>query len=105
MKQKLIVIISIFLIIIFGITYYIYNQNLINEKAFKNNKELESYTKNEITGTELVTLINKAIDINETKAVKKDNNLKYIEDSTNSIKMDIKFLEKDDIVQMESIYN
>lgn len=86
MKQKLIVIISIFLIIIFGITYYIYNQNLINEKAFKNNKELESYTKNEITGTELVTLINKAIDINETKAVKKDNNLKYIEDSTNSIK-------------------
>ena len=79
MKQKLIVIISIFLIIIFGITYYIYNQNLINEKAFKNNKELESYTKNEITGTELVTLINKAIDI--------------------------KFLEKDDIVQMESIYN
>ena len=105
MKQKLIVIISIFLIIIFGITYYIYNQNLINEKAFKNNKELESYTKNEITGTELVTLINKAIDINETKAVKKDNNLKYIEDSTNSIKMDIKFLEKDDIVQMESIYD
>ena len=65
MKQKLIVIISIFLIIIFGITYYIYNQNLINEKAFKNNKELESYTKNEITGTELVTLINKAIDIND----------------------------------------
>lgn len=38
MKQKLIVIISIFLIIIFGITYYIYNQNLINEKAFKNIK-------------------------------------------------------------------
>ena len=72
MKQKLIVIISIFLIIIFGITYYIYNQNLINEKAFKNNKELESYTKNEITGTELVTLINKAINSNQQNEIEKD---------------------------------
>ncbi len=105
MKQKLIIIVLIFLFIILLLTYTIYHQQMINQEASKNNKEIEKYTKNEITGTDLITVINKAIDKNEYNGVSKDNSSKYISNDTNSIKVEVKFLEKEENVSMESIYN
>ena len=83
----------------------IYHHNIINAESNKNNKEFEKYTKNVITGTDLITIINKAIDKNEFNGIPKDENSKYITNDTNSIKIEIKFLEKEDVITMESIYN
>lgn len=105
MKQKLIIIICIFLFITLIFALAIYHHNIINAESNKNNKEFEKYTKNVITGTDLITIINKAIDKNEFNGIPKDENSKYITNDTNSIKMEIKFLEKEDVITMESIYN
>lgn len=105
MKQKIIIIILIFLFIILLLTYTIYHKQMINGEAIKNNKEIEKYTKDVITGTDLITVINKAIDKNEYNGVSKDSNSKYINNDTNSIKVEVKFLEKEENVSMESIYS
>lgn len=105
MKQKLIIIICIFLFITLIFVFGIYHHNIINAELNKNNKEFEKYTKDVITGTDLITVINKAIDKNEFNGIYKDENSKYITNDTNSIKIEIKFLEKEEIITMESIYN
>ncbi len=105
MKQKLFIIICIFLFITLIFILGIYHHNIINAESNKNNKEFEKYTKDIITGTDLITVINKAIDKNEFYGIYKDENLKYITNDTNSIKIEIKFLEKEEVITMESIYN
>lgn len=105
MKQKLIIIICIFLFITLILTLGIYHHNILNAESNKNNKEFEKYTKDVITGTDLITVINKAIDKNEFNGIHKDENSKYITNNTNSVKIEIKFLEKEEVITMESIYN
>ena len=49
-------------------------------------------------------LINKAIDDNTKNEITKNNKGKYIENETNSIRIDIKFTDDDSIHTMEEIY-
>lgn len=82
---------KIFLIILIGIGVistisYIYLTNVANyNNAQKENIKLESYKDQEITGSELVTVINFAIDLNSKNNVEKDNKGKYIDNNENSI--------------------
>ena len=66
--------IAIFLIIIIGIVStvsYLYLNNINKQRiAQKENIKFEIYKEQEVTGAELTTLINKAIDTNEQNEVK-----------------------------------
>ena len=101
--------IAIFLLIIIGIistvSYVYLNHINVYRNVQKENIKFEMYKDKEITGTELTTLINKAIDSNEQNEVQKDNRGKYSDDGTNSINIDIKFIDEDITYNIEKIYN
>ena len=95
MKKNLLVILGIFLIIIAVISYIYYNYEKTARIAKQTNLEYEKYTQQEIIGSSLMTVINKATDQNEKNSVAKDKNKRYIENEENSIKIEIKFKESD----------
>lgn len=105
MKKTIWIILIIVIVILTAITYgyYQYKSQLIAIK--KQNEEYEKYTVNQILGSSLMTLINKTIDYNERNEIKKDDKNSYIENDKNSIKIDIKFLESENIFSMEAIAN
>ena len=74
------------------------------------NKQYEDYLKNEIYGTEVVTLINKAVNSNEENNVTKDEKGLYINNHRTSIIIDLIMItdeEKEETTsyRMEKIYN
>lgn len=103
MKKFFTILIVIILIIIATVTY---NYNSYKTKVLrtqKQNKEYETLAEGEILGTSLITIINKAVDSNEKNNIKKDDKNKYIENDTTSIKIEVKFLEAENIIPMENI--
>ena len=52
-----------------------------------------------------ISIINKTIDNNEKNDIQKDENNIYIEDNEKSVKIYVKFLESDNIFDMEAISN
>lgn len=105
MKKTILLILAILAIIIATISY-LYMTNKANyEMAQKQNVQYESYYQQEIYGPDLATLINKAVDDNNKNDVEKTKKGKYIENTTNSINIDIKFTDDNTIHTMEEIYN
>lgn len=105
MKKTLIYIICIVLIILSVIgTKYI---NFKEQKSLiqKYNLEYEVYLNQDITGRELTTAINRAVNNNEKNSVQKDEKGFYIDDDNNSVKIEIKILDNDTTYQMETLYN
>ena len=75
-------------------------------KYFKEeNIKFEIYKDEEITGAEVTTLINKAINSNQQNEIEKDKKGRYIDNETNSINIDIKFIDDDVTYNIEKIYN
>ena len=72
-------------------------------KNIKENLEYENYTVNNILGSSLITLINKVIDSNNQNDVQKDEKGLYISNDTNSIIIEVKFIERDEVFRMEAI--
>lgn len=105
MKKNLLILIGIFLLIVAILSNIYYNRQKITILANQTNKEYESYTENEIMGSSLMTLMNKAINQNEKQGVLKDKQNRYIENEENSIRIEIKFLESDKTYDMEAIVN
>lgn len=103
MKKIFIVLMIIFILTIIGIGYIIMQNQIINNNANKINNQFR--IDSEIYGADLISLINLAINNNEKFSIKKDSNGIYIEDEKNSIKIDVKFQERDETIKMESIYN
>ena len=68
------------------------------------NRQFESYYNEETYGTNLASIINKAIDSNTKNNIEKDQNGKYIENDINSINIDIKMIDNDKTYNMEKIY-
>ena len=64
----------------------------------------EKYLNEEVYGSELATVINRAIDRNEKNEVEKNNKGIYQNNDTNSINIEIKMLDDDTIYQMETFY-
>lgn len=105
MKKTILLILAILAIIIATISY-LYMTNKANyEMAQKQNVQYESYYQQEIYAPDLATLINKAVDDNNKNDVEKTKKGKYIENTTNSINIDIKFTDDNTIHAMEEIYN
>jgi uncharacterized membrane protein YhiD involved in acid resistance len=101
--------IAIFLLIIIGIVStisYLYLNSINNQRiAQKENIKFEIYKDEEITGAEVTTLINKAINSNQQNEVEKDKKGRYVDNATNSINIDIKFIDDDVTYNIEKIYN
>ena len=103
MKNTIIIILIIIVCIIisFGYIYSSYNSTIQQVNQF--NKEYEYYNQKEVTGAQIATLINKAIDNNTKNKIQKDEKGMYIEDELYSIKIDIKITESNKTFPMETI--
>ena len=107
MKKTFITILVIVGIIValFIIKYIRYQEKVAQIKEY--NVQFEQYLDKELYGTEIATVINKAVDINEQKVVKKNENGKYIQNNTDSVNIEVKIndLEEEKIYNMETLYN
>ena len=104
--KKTMVFFAMLITIMIAIISYIYLRYQTDlQKANRKNRPFESYYEQEILGTDLATVINKAIDDNIKNEVKKDKNNMYIDNENNSINIDIKFIDDDKVHRMEELYN
>ena len=102
--KKLAIIFLIGVILIVGISYMYLNYKANYNEARKTNYQFESYYEKEFYGADVVTLINKAYDNNLTSGVERDKNGIFIENDTNSIKIDVKIIDNDKLYNMETLY-
>lgn len=103
MKKYVILISTIFLAVTILIGYRIYNKKIQVSKSTQNNKAYESFYNKEVLGTDVISIMNKAIDDNEKNLINKNKKGYYIENNVNSIKIDIRFKELDQDITMDRI--
>lgn len=107
--KKNVIIISLILLILIIICFVGLEFNMKTKKFVQvENKKYEQYLNSEIYGTDVVTLINKAISSNESNNVEKDNKDFYINNNKDSIQIDLVMItdeekQKTTIYKMESI--
>lgn len=103
--KKIITFLSIIAIILLllAIKYYNYKDEYSKIKLI--NTQYESYYKKVLYGTDVATIVNRAVNDNESNNVKKDSKGFYIENDTNSIKVEIKIADNDTTYKMETLYN
>lgn len=108
MRNIFIVIVSILIIIItisfIGISF----NSKKRMQQVQSNKEFEKYLNTEFYGADVATLINKAINNNDTYNIEKNNEGNYIEDEENSIIIDLVMITEEEkeetkIYRMEKI--
>ena len=107
MKNKILLILIIFMSIIAVISYIIYNYRINLQEVQRINNEFKSYAEAQMLGTELVSVINRVQDINSKNNIEKDSDGLYIENEDNSIKMYVKLKYEDDysVLEVERILN
>ena len=103
--KKIIIFFAIIVICLSGIAYIYITCKTSENAMIQHNSEYEEYYKKEVNGLEIATIINKAVDSNEKNNIPKNQDGKYIENETNSIKINIKMIDNDNIYAMETIYN
>lgn len=105
MKKTIIFIICVVIIILsaFYMKYLDYREERNSVK--KSNLEYEMYLNKEITGRELTSVINKAVNNNEKNKVAKNENKIYEKNDETSISIDILMSDNETTYKMETIYN
>lgn len=108
MKKNVIIIFSTLLLIISICVLAISIRTKTNKATVKENSEYEKYLTSEIYGTDVITLINKAISSNEKNKITKDEQGFYINNNQNSIKIEIVMItneekEETTVYKMEAI--
>ena len=94
--KKYIITILILIAIVISSVLYAYNTYKKNVQDLKNyNNEFTKYENTEIAGTEIASILNKAVNNNEQNNVHNEN----------SIKIDIYIKDNDTTYSMEKIYN
>ena len=101
MKNKILIILIIFMVILASATYIIYNYRMKLQEAQKINNEYKSYYEAQILSTELVSIMNRTQDVNTKNEVEKDSEGLYIDNEDDSIKMYLKLKYKDDYSTIE----
>lgn len=104
-KKNIILLIVIVIVAIIFIYYQVVSMQNKKKDIIKYNSEFEKYTKTQIYGTDIATIINKATDINERNKISKDENGYYIEDEENSIIIELEMINREEITtyKMEQI--
>lgn len=107
MKNKILLILIIFIAILAIVVYAIYNYRISVQESKKINNEYKSYYNKQILGTELLSIINKTEDTNEKYGIQKNEENLYVENDVNSIKIYINFKYKENYktLEMEKIIN
>lgn len=103
MKKNIIAFVIIALVILVIVSYQVSSIQNAKKEILRFNSEYEKYTKNEIYGTDIATIINKAIDNNERNKVTKDENGFYINDGQNYIGIEVHIITNQTTYQMETI--
>lgn len=103
--KKLAIFFAIVIIIICGIFGLYLNYKAQYNISKKANLEFENYLNEEVNGTDLATVINRAVDNNQKNEVERNNKGIYLNNDKNSISIEIKMIDNDSIYQMETIYN
>lgn len=104
--KKNIILLSIVVIIIVAVVSFNYiNYTKQHNEILKYNLEYENNYQKEIYGIDLTTIINKVINNNEKNNVEIGQDKKYINNETNSINIEIKITDTDEIYSMETLYN
>ena len=88
--KKLLIFFAIVVIIVCVVSYVFLNYKANYNTSKKANLEFENYLNEEIYGTDLSTVINRAIDSNEKNAVEKNNKGIYLNNDKNSISIEVK---------------
>lgn len=105
MRKTLAIILTLFIIIIVVLAV---NLKAVqdDEKALKEfNYEYEQYLEKEVYGTEVTTIINKAIENNKNHNIQKDEKGMYINDESYCIKVELNMITVEKTYQMEQLYN
>lgn len=105
MKKTIICLIIVLLVITIIVATCISENNKQIAKIKENNQKYEIYLDKEVFGTDVTSVINKAIDDNEKRQISKDEKGFYIENDTNSIKVELIMLNetKKETYQMETL--
>ncbi len=103
--KKYIILLIIVIIAVCSISYLYLNYVNGANNVQASNKEYTSLYNESINGATLATNINKIIDKNTKNNVQKDENGYFIDNGTNSIIVQIKFKDSDNIFRIEQIYN
>lgn len=103
MNKKFICILITAILIVLVISVQITQKQKSQRLAARYNAEYEQYLNKEIYGTDVVSIINKAINSNERNNVLKDQNGNYIENDDNSIKVDVYIKINNKTYNMETI--
>lgn len=103
--KKLIIFLVIVLIIVATVGYVYLNYKATYNEAQVKNAQYESYDGKEIFGTDLATLINKAVDDNTKNKIEKEDTGLYEDNGKDSVRIDILFTDDNEVHSMEEIYN
>lgn len=105
MKKILICLIIVLVAITIVVSMWISGNNTKLAKIKENNQKYEIYLDKEVFGTDVTTVINKAIDDNEKREIPKDEKGFFIPNDTNSIKVELVMLngENKETYQMETL--
>lgn len=104
--KKIVLLIAIpIVIILFSICGLLITKNTTNRITKEENSEYEYYLNKIVYGTDVITVIGKAVDENEKNNIQKNEKNHYIENEENSIKIEIKMLSNGKTYPMEEIYN
>ena len=102
--KKIVLFFVVVIVIISTFTYFYLNQVANYNIAKRENSKFRIFENEEISGLDLATIINKALNENVKNEVEKDDDGKYIDNKNNSINIDIEFLDDDVIYNIEKIY-
>lgn len=102
--MKKYVILAIIIVLSISSIAYLYTKykSDILQAESNNKMYIEIYNK-EISGAEFASIINKTLDRNEKNKVQKNENGIYISNDTNSISIEIKFKDSEEIFKVEQI--
>lgn len=103
--KKYVILFIIVIIVVTSIAYLYLNYVSGANNVKASNKEYTNLYNTTITGSTLASNINKIIDKNTKNNVQKDENGYFIDNGTNSIIVQIKFKDSDNIFRIEQIYN
>ena len=104
--KKVILIFGIGIAIISSI-YYLYMTYSAEQRVVRReNRQFEQFMGREnISGNQMATIMNKAMDRNNRNNVEIDRNGMVVENNTNSIRIQIRMTDIDETFNMESFYN
>lgn len=102
--KKYIYLLIIVIIAIASVSYLYINYVNTTKNITNQNKMYENLYNKNINGTTFATSINKILDANNKNNVSKDENGYYLDNGTNSIIVEIKFKDSDNIFRIEQIY-